>query len=79
MNYPTLEQVETADREQLAKWYRFLPSPGLGGSVDIGGNYTDRLLQEANIMTKICERFKAMGMFTPELSKQIGLNPKKYK
>jgi hypothetical protein len=25
-DFPTMEQVEKADREQLAKWYRFLPS-----------------------------------------------------
>jgi hypothetical protein len=25
-DFPTMEQVEKADREQLARWYRFLPS-----------------------------------------------------
>jgi hypothetical protein len=24
--YPTIEEVEQADKEQLARWYRFLPS-----------------------------------------------------
>ena len=24
--FPTLEEVENADKEQLARWYRFLPS-----------------------------------------------------
>jgi len=28
MNYPTLQQVENADRVQLGKWYRYLRSPG---------------------------------------------------
>lgn len=25
-DFPIMDQVEKADREQLAKWYRFLPS-----------------------------------------------------
>ena len=25
-DFPTMEQVEKADREQLARWYRLLPS-----------------------------------------------------
>lgn len=25
-DFPTMEQVEKADHEQLARWYRFLPS-----------------------------------------------------
>jgi hypothetical protein len=25
-DFPTMEQIEKADREQLARWYRFLPS-----------------------------------------------------
>ena len=24
--FPTIEEVEKADKEQLARWYRFLPS-----------------------------------------------------
>ena len=24
--FPTIEEVEAADREQLARWYRFVPS-----------------------------------------------------
>jgi hypothetical protein len=24
-DFPTMEQVENADHEQLARWYRFLP------------------------------------------------------
>lgn len=28
MNYPTMQEVEAADKVQLAKWHRFLPSPG---------------------------------------------------
>lgn len=28
MNYPTIPEVEAASRLQLARWKRFLPSPG---------------------------------------------------
>jgi hypothetical protein len=55
--YPTLAQVATADREQLARWARFLPSPSA---------------EELEIINEIMERFTAMGGFTPELSKKIG-------
>jgi len=56
--YPVQEQVEKADREQLARWHRFLPCP--------------ETTEEADIMEEIEERFEAMGGFTPELSKKIG-------
>jgi len=55
--YPTLAQVATADREQLARWSRFLPSPSPA---------------ESEIIHAIMDRFTALGGFTPELSKQIG-------
>ena len=57
-NYPSKEQVETADRMQICRWYRFLPS---------ATNTTD-----AETMDKIVERFKELGGFTPEISKAIG-------
>jgi hypothetical protein len=69
MVYPTLEQVETADREQLGRWYRHLPSPGTHA---LRVNFEEVLTKEAKIMDRICERFKALGMFSPELSKKIG-------
>jgi hypothetical protein len=62
MNYPTAEQVAAADRVQLGTWYRFLPSPNNDAEIDI--------------MTKIFDRFKAMGMFTPEISKIVGWRPR---
>lgn len=58
---PTLEEVENADREQLAHWYRFLPSPE-----------TDEAVK---VMNRLVERFNGMGGFTPEISKKIGLDP----
>ena len=59
-DFPTMEQVESASREQLAWWYRFLPS----GDTP----------EQRKIMTKLVERFKAVGGMSPELSKKIGFS-----
>ena len=72
MIYPSLEQVETADREQLDRWYRHLPSPGTAAINESQETFKEVSAKEVKIMNGICERFKAMGMFTPELSKKIG-------
>jgi len=58
MSYPTLEEVEEADHEQICRWCRFLPSPGMDN--------------QEEIMNLICKRWKESGGFTPELSKKIG-------
>ena len=57
-DFPTLEQVEKADVEQLAKWYRFLPS----GDTP----------EQQKIMDRLAQRFKKLGGMTPELSSRIG-------
>jgi len=57
--FPTIEEVENADKEQLARWYRFLPS---------GETEADQ-----KIMKRIAERFDKLGGMTPELSKKIGM------
>lgn len=57
-DFPTMEQVEKADHEQLARWYRFLPA---GDSKD-----------QQKVMDKISERFKKLGGMTPTLEKKIG-------
>ena len=57
--YPTLEQVEKADRYQLCVWHRFLRSP-----------ITD---EEVEINHRMFNRWKEAGGFTPEISKSIGL------
>ena len=57
--FPTIEEVEKADKEQLARWYRFLPS---------GETAADQ-----KIMSRIAERFEKLGSMTPELSKKIGM------
>lgn len=76
--YPTMEQVAAADRVQLARWYRFLSSPGqnhldlLHSSGAITEAFSTVRDNEVLVMNQICERFNAMGGFTPEISKQIG-------
>ena len=59
-DFPTMEQVESANREQLAWWYRFLPSGDTS--------------EQRRIMTKLVERFKSLGGMSPELSKKIGFS-----
>ncbi len=58
MTYPTLDLVELADRLQICRWYRFLPSP-----------VTD---QQIAIMNHLVSRFKELGGFTPAISKHLG-------
>jgi hypothetical protein len=57
--FPTIEKVEKANEEQLARWYRFLPSGETAG--------------DQKIMNRIAERFDKLGGMTPELSKKIGM------
>ena len=58
IRFPTLEQVERASREQLARWYRFLAS----------GNTPE----QQKILDRIADRFKSLGGMTAALSKKIG-------
>jgi hypothetical protein len=58
MNYPTLEEVNSADRISICRWYRFLSSPDSK--------------ERTAIMERIMERYKELGGFTPEISKEIG-------
>ena len=59
IGFPTIEEVEKADKEQLARWYRFLPS---------GETTADH-----KIMKRIADRFDQLGGMTAELSKKIGM------
>jgi hypothetical protein len=57
--FPSIEEVDKADKEELARWYRFLPS--------------GETAAEQKIMKRIAERFGKVGGMTPELSKKIGM------
>jgi hypothetical protein len=57
--FPTVEEVEKADKEQLAIWYRFLPS---------GETAADQ-----KVMKRIADRFEKLGGMTAKLSTKIGM------
>jgi len=60
MKYPTLEEVEKADREQLCRWWRFLSSPE---------ELTPMTLA---VLSRLTERFNEVGGFNTAISKKIG-------
>jgi hypothetical protein len=73
MKYPTMEEVEQASHVQLAKWYRFLPSPG---SIAVGNsNFEEILSAECKIADRIAERFRSFGGMNASISKEIGWQP----
>ena len=79
MDYPTLEQVNAADREQICRWYRFLPSPGSAAIPKSNraprtayDAFNVALEREAAIMNRIADKLKEFGGFTPDISKRIG-------
>jgi len=53
-----MEQVDKADREQLARLYRFLPSSDTP--------------EQRNIQHRLAERFQKLGGMTAELNRKIG-------
>ena len=55
--FPTIDEVDRADREQLATWYWFLPR--------------SKLPSEQQIIDRIADRFLNMGGMTPGLYKKI--------
>jgi hypothetical protein len=50
-------RIRKGDREELARWHRFLPS----GDTP----------EQKKVRSKLAERFHRMGGMTPELSKKI--------
>jgi hypothetical protein len=56
-DFPTVEQVEKASKEDLARWYRFL----LGTTNE-----------QRKILRRIEQRLDQLGGMTRELSKKIG-------
>lgn len=70
MQYPTKVAVEEADIYQLARWHRFLASPGESSIGKPGFNSV--LEEQLLILNRIQERLKALGGITTEVSKAIG-------
>ncbi len=70
MDYPTLPEVDEATHLQLARWYRFLKSPGASA---IGGSqFAEIMTIESDVMRRIVYRLNLKGGMTPEISKEIG-------
>jgi hypothetical protein len=56
-SFPTVAEVEKADAEQLARWYRFLlPADA----------------EQEKVLQKISATLKGKGGMTPALSRKIG-------
>ena len=58
-SFPTMEEVEKADRQQIAKWHFFL--------------HPFTVANEQEIIQRIADRFLNMGGLTPGLGNEIGL------
>jgi len=70
--YPTIDEVNSADRLQLGRWVRFVPSPGLGV---VGKNMKEyRIVADAEkiVLDRILARFDELGGWDSLLSKEIG-------
>lgn len=78
MKYPTRAEVEAADRLQLARWWRFLPSPGENAlpyrhyGQKSEADFDAAMDAEVAIMDRIARRFNEYGGMSPEISKAIG-------
>ena len=72
MIYPTLIEVEKANQIQLARWYRFLNSPGWSATGLDSDSFEHAMRQEKEIMDRIIVRFTEMGGFNSSISKHIG-------
>ncbi len=69
MKCPTMEQVENATHHQLAAWHRFV-------EIDHSIN-SKQLTEQREAMDRNYQRlFKEFGGFTPEISKDIGWDPR---
>lgn len=70
-----MEQVEAADHLQIAKWYRFLPSPG-SHDIDKPPEEFHKIVEaEKQIINRVSARLKELGGMTTTISKQIGWDP----
>ena len=70
MKYPTIEEVNLADHEQICRWWRFLGSPGAEA---IGReDYLEVSDRQILVMNRIAVRLKHFGGFTLAISKKIG-------
>jgi hypothetical protein len=72
MDYPSLEQVEQADREQIYRWFLLLPIPKLlktGKGKDI--RFTHSPEGSMLIIKRIFARHRELGGRDPEMANRI--------
>lgn len=70
MRYPTMQQVDSAGPDQLLRWTRFLPSPGVSA---VGREDMEQVREsEAAVLDRIIERQQSLGGITPASSKRVG-------
>lgn len=73
MKYPTAAEIESADRVTLARWHRFLRSPGMSAIDNPDNEKREKIrVDQTRKLERIIERFKSAGGMTSEISKQIG-------
>lgn len=72
MKYPTRDEVLKASHVQLARWYRFLPSPGMSAVGEKRGRFEEVMSQESEIQGLIKDQLDFHGGMTPAVSKAIG-------
>lgn len=70
MKYPTLQEVEEAGHRQLARWYRFLESPG--AAVISCSDFGAVMRAEGEILDCIIARLEEKGGMTTKVSQAIG-------
>ena len=69
MNYPTMIEIDRADRITISRWYRFLPTAGVNHISK--SNFHQKCNEETVLMDRINERFEELGGMTHEISKII--------
>ena len=74
MKYPSKERIEEADRIQIARWWRYLPSPGINHINN--EDFFEMTQYEAELMDLINAKFEKFGGMNSELSKIIGWEKK---
>jgi hypothetical protein len=69
MKYPKVDEVERADRVQLARWSRYLSPPGISavGQAD----FYEVCDLETWILDRIQTRLEELGGMTVQISKKI--------
>lgn len=72
MTYPTPLEVLHADRAQLGRWVRFLPSPGFTLDPSDPDTHLSEYADQVGTMTLIMDRFRELGGWDAVLSKEVG-------